>query len=90
MQALLLLEMDGYATLFVNGWINCLNFQTILESCEDAGSAQVISVTKKPRNKWRPTALDTVEFEKLAVRKLHMSAKVAMAVAERLYNKGDL
>ncbi|VDM81430.1 unnamed protein product, partial [Strongylus vulgaris] len=33
-------------------------------------------------------ALDTVELEKLAVRKLKMSAKHAMDVAERLYNKG--
>ncbi|ETN72630.1 hypothetical protein NECAME_18752, partial [Necator americanus] len=32
--------------------------------------------------------LDTVELEKLAVRKLKMSAKRAMDVAEKLYNKG--
>ena len=33
-------------------------------------------------------ALDTVEFEKLAVRKLKMSAKAAMATAEKLYSQG--
>lgn len=32
--------------------------------------------------------LDTVELEKLAVRKLKMSAKTTMAIAEKLYNKG--
>ncbi|KJH48145.1 DNA topoisomerase [Dictyocaulus viviparus] len=32
--------------------------------------------------------LDTVKFEKLAVRKLKISAKQAMDIAEKLYNKG--
>lgn len=49
---------------------------------------RVISVKQKPKSKWRPTALDTIELEKLAVRKLHMSAKDAMAVAEKLYSRG--
>ncbi|CAH8540395.1 unnamed protein product [Schistosoma turkestanicum] len=49
---------------------------------------QIIEVIKRPKTKWRPTALDTVELEKLASRKLHMGAKYAMQLAERLYNKG--
>lgn len=32
--------------------------------------------------------LDTVEFEKLCVRKLKLTAKKAMAIAEKLYMKG--
>lgn len=64
-------------------------FQVLLDDCEEAGEARVLSVIRKPKSKWRPAALDTVELEKLAVRKLKLSAKEAMAVAERLYNKGS-
>ncbi|TNN21131.1 DNA topoisomerase 3-alpha [Schistosoma japonicum] len=49
---------------------------------------QVVEVIKRPKSKWRPTALDTVELEKLASRKLQMGAKYAMQLAERLYTKG--
>ncbi|CAH8590611.1 unnamed protein product [Schistosoma intercalatum] len=49
---------------------------------------QIVEVIKRPKTKWRPTALDTVELEKLASRKLHMGARYAMQLAERLYNKG--
>ncbi|XP_018653105.1 putative prokaryotic DNA topoisomerase [Schistosoma mansoni] len=49
---------------------------------------QIVEVIKRPKTKWRPTALDTVELEKLASRKLQMGAKYAMQLAERLYNKG--
>lgn len=54
----------------------------------EARFAVVIGMVKKPKSKWRPVALDTVEMEKLAVRKLHMSAKTAMAIAEKLYGRG--
>uniref|UniRef100_A0A914ZNL1 DNA topoisomerase n=1 Tax=Parascaris univalens TaxID=6257 RepID=A0A914ZNL1_PARUN len=62
--------------------------QILLDDCEEAREARVVSVKQRPKSKWRPTALDTVELEKLAVRKLHMSAKDAMAVAEKLYSRG--
>ncbi|KAK6102024.1 DNA topoisomerase family protein [Brugia pahangi] len=62
--------------------------QVLLDDCEEAGEARVLSVITKPKSKWRPVALDTVELEKLAVRKLKFSAKETMVVAERLYNKG--
>ncbi|MCP9257464.1 DNA topoisomerase [Dirofilaria immitis] len=62
--------------------------EVLLDDCEEAGEAQVLSVIRKPKSKWRPVALDTVELEKLAVRKLKFSAKETMVVAERLYNKG--
>ncbi|VDM81113.1 unnamed protein product, partial [Strongylus vulgaris] len=60
----------------------------LYDDCAEAGQAKIETVTKKPKSKYRPQALDTVELEKLAVRKLKMSAKHAMDVAERLYNKG--
>ncbi|KHN88784.1 DNA topoisomerase 3 [Toxocara canis] len=63
--------------------------QILLDACEEkVHETRVISVKQKPKSKWRPTALDTIELEKLAVRKLHMSAKDAMAVAEKLYSRG--
>lgn len=62
--------------------------QIFLDECLEARLGRISKVTRKPKSKWRPSALDTVELEKLAVRKLHISAKDAMAVAERLYNKG--
>ncbi|VDN37095.1 unnamed protein product [Gongylonema pulchrum] len=74
---------NNFATIFRDKSI------IFLDCCEEAGgNARVLSVIKKPKNRWRPVALDTVELEKLAVRKLKLSAKEAMAVAERLYNKG--
>ncbi|TPP67304.1 DNA topoisomerase, partial [Fasciola gigantica] len=49
---------------------------------------QIVEVTKRPKSKWRPVALDTVELEKLATRKLRIGAKAAMQIAERLYTQG--
>lgn len=58
------------------------------DECKDAGNPKVISIKKSPKSRWRPVALDTVEFEKLAVRKLRMTAKNAMKAAEKLYVDG--
>ncbi|XP_054082911.1 DNA topoisomerase 3-alpha isoform X2 [Zeugodacus cucurbitae] len=50
--------------------------------------AKVEDVTTKTKHKWRPTPLDTVEMEKLSSRKLKISAKETMTIAEKLYTKG--
>lgn len=50
--------------------------------------AKVIEVKSKPKSKWRPQPMDTVELEKLASRKLRMTAKDTMQVAEKLYTDG--
>lgn len=62
--------------------------EVFLDICEEASEARIKSVTSKPKSKWRPVALDTIELEKLSVKKLRISAKDAMAVAEKLYTKG--
>ncbi|TGZ59911.1 hypothetical protein CRM22_008834 [Opisthorchis felineus] len=49
---------------------------------------QVVEVVKRPKSKLRPVALDTVELEKLATRKLRIGAKAVMQLAERLYTRG--
>ena len=50
--------------------------------------ATVEDVHTKSKNKWRPVALDTVELEKMASRKLRISAKETMKIAEKLYTQG--
>ena len=49
--------------------------------------AQVIYIDSKPKSKWRPTPLETVEMEKKG-RMLGMTAKRIMTVAEKLYTDG--
>ncbi|XP_078691459.1 DNA topoisomerase 3-alpha-like isoform X1 [Branchiostoma floridae x Branchiostoma belcheri] len=50
--------------------------------------ARVVSVNSRPKSKWRPQPLETVELEKLASRKLRINAKETMKIAEKLYNQG--
>lgn len=59
-----------------------------LEYCNEVPSATVEDVVKKPKSKYRPVALDTVELEKLSVRKLKITARRALAAAEKLYTQG--
>ncbi|XP_039291080.1 DNA topoisomerase 3-alpha [Nilaparvata lugens] len=58
------------------------------EKCLEKPKATVVTVTNKPKSKWRPIPLDTVELEKVASRKLGMNAKEALKIAESLYTKG--
>lgn len=56
--------------------------------CLENPTAKVDSVTVKPKNKWRPTPMDTVQLEKLGSRKLKINAKETMTIAEKLYTQG--
>lgn len=68
---------------------NHLACLVLFEECtEEPGMAIVTKITSKPKSKWRPVAMDTIELEKLASRKLHMTAKDAMRIAEKLYTSG--
>uniref|UniRef100_A0A8B9L0I2 DNA topoisomerase n=1 Tax=Astyanax mexicanus TaxID=7994 RepID=A0A8B9L0I2_ASTMX len=60
----------------------------LYQMCMEEPLATVLSVTSKPKSKWRPLPLDTVELEKLASRKLKISAKETMKIAEKLYTQG--
>uniref|UniRef100_H3CL93 DNA topoisomerase n=1 Tax=Tetraodon nigroviridis TaxID=99883 RepID=H3CL93_TETNG len=60
----------------------------LYQICMENPIATVTSVTSKPKSKWRPLPLDTVELEKLASRKLKISAKETMKIAEKLYTQG--
>ena len=60
----------------------------LYQKCMENPTATVKSVSSRPKSKWRPVALETVTLEKMASKKLHMSAKEVMTVAEGLYQKG--
>ncbi|ESO84774.1 hypothetical protein LOTGIDRAFT_236127 [Lottia gigantea] len=62
--------------------------QVLYEQCTELPVATVTDVRSKSKNKWRPQALDTVELEKLASRKLRINAKETMKIAEKLYTNG--
>ncbi|XP_076233663.1 topoisomerase 3-alpha isoform X2 [Calliopsis andreniformis] len=62
--------------------------EVFLDICLEKPNATVIKVTSKPKSKWRPLPLDTVELEKQGSRKLHLSAKETMKIAEKLYTQG--
>ncbi|KAJ9580304.1 hypothetical protein L9F63_004020 [Diploptera punctata] len=60
----------------------------LFNKCVEEPLARVESVKSKPKSKWRPLPLDTVEMEKLGSRKLKMNAKEMMRIAEKLYTQG--
>ncbi|XP_063286717.1 DNA topoisomerase 3-alpha [Pelobates fuscus] len=60
----------------------------LYQICMEDPIATVVEVGSKPKSKWRPVALDTVELEKLASRKLKIGAKETMKIAEKLYTQG--
>eukprot|EP00057_Strongylocentrotus_purpuratus_P016863 XP_011671337.1 PREDICTED: DNA topoisomerase 3-alpha [Strongylocentrotus purpuratus] len=62
--------------------------QVFYEICTENPLATVVDERSKPKSKWRPLPLDTVELEKLAARKLKISAQQAMKIAEKLYTQG--
>ena len=59
----------------------------IFEEIEESGRAKVTHLESKPKSKWRPFPLETVELEKKA-RMLGLSAKDIMKIAEKLYTTG--
>ncbi|XP_064405762.1 DNA topoisomerase 3-alpha-like isoform X2 [Halichondria panicea] len=60
----------------------------LCQICLENPTALVLGTTSRPRSKWRPLPMDTVELEKLASRKLRISAKETMKIAEKLYTQG--
>jgi DNA topoisomerase III len=62
--------------------------QALLRICQASPLATVLSVSLKPKSKWRPLPMDTVELEKLGSRKLKLTAKQTMTIAEKLYTQG--
>ncbi|KAF7992467.1 hypothetical protein HCN44_001805 [Aphidius gifuensis] len=63
----------------------CQIYYDIVNEKKDAIIEKVIS---KPKSKWRPLPLDTIELEKQGSKKLRMNAKETMKIAEKLYTQG--
>ncbi|XP_062999738.1 DNA topoisomerase 3-alpha isoform X2 [Elgaria multicarinata webbii] len=60
----------------------------LYQMCMEDPVATIMEVGSRPKSKWRPLPLDTVELEKLASRKLKINAKETMKIAEKLYTQG--
>ncbi|KAJ5684300.1 uncharacterized protein N7477_000645 [Penicillium maclennaniae] len=60
----------------------------MLERCLMAKQAKVTKVNSKPKSKWRPLPLTTVDLQMMGSRFLRMDSQTIMKVAEALYTKG--
>jgi len=60
----------------------------LYESCIDAEYATVVSLQGRPKNKWRPVPLATVDLQKRASRYLRIGSETLMTAAEELYQQG--
>ena len=60
----------------------------LFEHCLDSKFGKITKVQRKPRSKWRPLPLTTVELQMQGSRFLRMNSHEVMAVAEKLYQKG--
>ncbi|KAJ5920856.1 hypothetical protein N7466_009182 [Penicillium verhagenii] len=60
----------------------------MLERCLIAKEAQVTKVAQKPKRKWRPLPLTTVDLQMMGSRFLRMDSQAIMKIAEALYTKG--
>jgi DNA topoisomerase-3 len=58
------------------------------ESCLEAGEAVVTHLDGRPKNKWRPVPLATVELQKRASRFLRVGSETLMTAADELYQQG--
>jgi DNA topoisomerase-3 len=86
-------DNDGNPTIANFNWKRNRLFDhnaclAIYEIIMESPTATVIQVTSKPKRKFRPFPLTTVELQKLASKKLRISSEATMDVAEKLYQQG--
>ncbi|MBW0466658.1 hypothetical protein O181_006373 [Austropuccinia psidii MF-1] len=60
----------------------------LYEMCADNPRATIKDIQLKPAVKWKPLPLTTVELQKSGSRLLHLTPKVILDIAEKLYQKG--
>jgi DNA topoisomerase III len=60
----------------------------LYDSCLEAHMAVVTHMNGRPKNKWRPVPLATVELQKRASRYLRIGSETLMQAAEALYHQG--
>lgn len=66
-------------------FIACVLYKHMMRS---GGEGIITNVSRLEKVKYKPYPLTTVNFQKLAVKKLHMSSEQAMKIAENLYQQG--
>ncbi|KAI9352057.1 DNA topoisomerase [Obelidium mucronatum] len=84
------LKKDGMECFF--GWCRKPIFNhrvatAIYEACVENPMATVTNVARKPKEKWKPLPLTTIEMMKFCTSRLRMSAHKVMETAENLYRK---
>ena len=60
----------------------------LLEDCVSAKTGIIVKVDAKSKRKYRPLPLTTVELQKNAARRLHVTSDEVMSIAESLYRRG--
>ncbi|KAJ1988705.1 DNA topoisomerase 3-alpha [Coemansia sp. RSA 1358] len=60
----------------------------LYHKCVNTPTVTITSVRSRPKEKWRPLPLTTVELQKCCARFLRMAPDKIMSTAESLYNKG--
>ncbi|KAJ3332925.1 DNA topoisomerase [Blyttiomyces sp. JEL0837] len=61
---------------------------SIYSLCVESPEARVVAVQAKPKEKWKPLPLTTIEMLKVASSKLRIPSDRAMNIAEKLYTSG--
>ena len=61
---------------------------SLFEVCRDVGEATVVDVRGRPKSRWRPIPLATVDLQKRCAKFLRIGSEVFMQAAEALYNDG--
>eukprot|EP01064_Diplonema_japonicum_P000780 TRINITY_DN1051_c3_g1_i1.p1 TRINITY_DN1051_c3_g1~~TRINITY_DN1051_c3_g1_i1.p1 ORF type:complete len:984 (+),score=167.12 TRINITY_DN1051_c3_g1_i1:67-3018(+) len=59
----------------------------LYEQCTTHPTTTITKVVRKPKSKWRPVPLATVEMQKLAARHLRFNSEKTMRLAEELYQE---
>jgi DNA topoisomerase III len=65
-----------------------LTTMILYENCLEAQQAVVTQLSGRPKRKWRPVPLATVELQKRASRYLRIGSETLMTAAEELYQQG--